>query len=218
MFVATSSNQVPSLEDWSRSCDTVTTVTPQLVSHLLWTLRFIDGLALVFRHRVSGGTERHVPKTLGQGESSTVAIPRGGLGGPCPPDFCLPPRFFLNLNFKFVWLTYTADNFFFIYNYLKSCVWLLLVAITLPVTSASHERSFSKRKLVKIFPRNSMTSERLGETDLISDERYELKNIFRWFCWWIDSRHDNRRIEFNWGDDDIKFQCRLERNAHLQRG
>jgi len=56
---------------------------------------------------------------------------------------------------------------------------LLLVAITLPVTSASHERSFSKRKLVKIFPRNSMTSERLGETDLISDERYELKNIFR---------------------------------------
>ena len=34
-------------------------------------------------------------------------------------------------------------NNFFIYNYL-SCVWL---AVTLPVTSASYERSFSKMKL-----------------------------------------------------------------------
>ena len=30
-----------------------------------------------------------------------------------------------------------------------------------------------------------MTSERLGNTDLLSVERYELRNIFRWFYWWI---------------------------------
>jgi len=30
-----------------------------------------------------------------------------------------------------------------------------------------------------------MTSERLGNTDLLSGERYELKNRFRWFRWWI---------------------------------
>jgi len=30
-----------------------------------------------------------------------------------------------------------------------------------------------------------MTSERLGNTDLLSVERYELKNTIRWFCWWI---------------------------------
>jgi len=56
--------------------------------------------------------------------------------------------------------------------YLKSCVCLLLVAVTLPATSASCERSFSKLKLVKIIPRNFMTSERLGNTDLLAVERY----------------------------------------------
>jgi len=59
------------------------------------------------------------------------------------------------------------------YDYLKSCVCLLLAA--LPVTSASCEKCFSKMKLVKTFPRNSMTSERLGNIDLLSGERYELK-------------------------------------------
>jgi len=53
---------------------------------------------------------------------------------------------------------------------------MLLVAVTLPVTSDSCERSFLKMKLVKTFPRNSITSKRLGNTDL---ERYELKNRFR---------------------------------------
>jgi len=53
------------------------------------------------------------------------------------------------------------------------------LAVTLFVTSASYERSFAKMKLVKTFPRNSMTSERLGNTDLLSFERYELKNRFR---------------------------------------
>jgi len=41
-----------------------------------------------------------------------VAILKGGLGGPCPPDFCLdsvwPRCFFLNFPFKFVWLTYAG--------------------------------------------------------------------------------------------------------------
>jgi len=48
-----------------------------------------------------------------------------------------------------------------------------------------------------------MISERLGNIDLLSVERYELKNKFKWFRWWIDIRHDNRRIKFHWGDDDI---------------
>jgi len=38
---------------------------------------------------------------------------------------------------------------------------------------------FSKMKLVKTFPRNSMTSGRLSNTYLLSGERYELKNRFR---------------------------------------
>ena len=36
---------------------------------------------------------------------------------------------------------------------------MLLVAVTLPITSASCERSFSKMKFLKKFPRNSMSSE-----------------------------------------------------------
>jgi len=42
--------------------------------------------------------------------------------------------------------TYVARTICIIYNYLKSCVWLLLVAATLPVTSASCERSFTNMK------------------------------------------------------------------------
>ena len=61
---------------------------------------------------------------------------------------------------------YIARNFFIFYSYLKSCVWLLLEAVTLPITSASCERSFSKMKIMKQFPRNSMTSERLGNVDV----------------------------------------------------
>ena len=60
---------------------------------------------------------------------------------------------------------YRSNNFIF-YSYLKSCVWLSLAAVTLSITSASCERSFSKMRLLKKFPRNSMTSERLGNVDL----------------------------------------------------
>jgi len=59
------------------------------------------------------------------------------------------------------------------------------IVATLPVASASCERSFSKTKLVKTFLRNYLTTETLGNTDLLSVERYELKNRFRWFRWWI---------------------------------
>jgi len=69
-------------------------------------------------------------------------------------------------------LLISLEQFIYSYlSYLKSCVWLLLVAVTLPITSPSCERSFSKMKLLKKFPRNSMTSERLGNVDLFSVER-----------------------------------------------
>jgi len=38
---------------------------------------------------------------------------------------------------------------------------------SLPVTSASCESNVSKMKLEKIFPRNSMTSEKLGNIDIL---------------------------------------------------
>jgi len=56
---------------------------------------------------------------------------------------------------------------------------MLLVAVTLPITSASCKSSFSKMTLVKTIPRNFVTSERLGNIDLLSAGRYELKNRFR---------------------------------------
>lgn len=44
---------------------------------------------------------------------------------------------------------------------------LLLLAVTLPVTSASCERSFSKMKIVKTFLRNSMSNNRLSNIALL---------------------------------------------------
>jgi len=61
-----------------------------------------------------------------------------------------------------------------------------------------------------------MTSERLCNTDLVSGERYDLKNRFTvdGFADEFDGRHDNRRIKLQWGDgdDDIKFKHRLCRD------
>jgi len=42
-----------------------------------------------------------------------------------------------------------------------------MMSVTLPVTSASCERSYSKMKLVKMFPSNSMTCENIGNIDLL---------------------------------------------------
>jgi len=69
-----------------------------------------------------------------------------------------------------------------------------VVAVTLPVTSASCERSFSKLKVVKTFPRNSMTSERLGNIDLFLLERVRAeKTDLDDFLDDYDSQDDNRR-------------------------
>jgi len=48
---------------------------------------------------------------------------------------------------------------------------LLLIAVSLIVTSSSGKRSFSKMNLEKVFFRNSRTSERLSNNDLLSVER-----------------------------------------------
>ena len=75
---------------------------------------------------------------------------------------------------------------------------LLLIAVTLPVTSASCERSFSKMKIVKTFLRNSMTSERLSNIALLSIASKRAESIdFDSFVDEFDSRHDNRRIKLH---------------------
>lgn len=75
---------------------------------------------------------------------------------------------------------------------------LLLISVTLPVTSASCERSFSKMKLVKTFLRNSMTSARLSNIALLSIESARAEGIdLDCFVDEFDSRHDNRRIKLH---------------------
>jgi len=97
---------------------------------------------------------------------------------------------------------YIARTIFIFYSYLKSCVWLLVAAVNLPITSALCERSFSKTKLLKAFPRNSMTSKRLGNVDRLSVERVRAEKInLDDFVDEFDSRHDNRRIKLHWVDN-----------------
>jgi len=55
---------------------------------------------------------------------------------------------------------------------------LLLIVVTLPVTKASCERSFSKMKLVKTFLRHSTTSERLSNIVLLSFEKVRAEKIY----------------------------------------
>ena len=75
---------------------------------------------------------------------------------------------------------------------------LLLIAVTLPVTSASCERSFSKMKVVKTFLRNSMSNERLSNIALLSIERARAEDIdLDSFVDEFDSRHENRRIKLH---------------------
>ena len=94
---------------------------------------------------------------------------------------------------------YIARTIFIFYSYLKSSVWLLLVTVTLPITGASCEGSFSKLKLLKIFRIISMTSERLGNVDRPSVERVRAEKIdLDDFVDEFDSRHDNRRIKLHW--------------------
>ena len=75
---------------------------------------------------------------------------------------------------------------------------LLLIAVTLPVTSTSCKRSFSKMKLIKTFLRNSMSNERLSNIALLSIESGRAENInLEDFVDEFDSRHDNRRIKLH---------------------
>ena len=75
---------------------------------------------------------------------------------------------------------------------------LLLITVTLPVTSASCERSFSRMKLVKTFLRNSMTSDGLSNIALLSIESKRVESIdMDSFVDDFDSRHANRRINLH---------------------
>jgi len=59
----------------------------------------------------------------------------------------------------------------------------LRLIVTGSCNSSRHQRfmreKFFINEISENIPRNSMTSERLGNIDLLSVERYELKNIFR---------------------------------------
>ena len=75
---------------------------------------------------------------------------------------------------------------------------LLLISVTLPVTTASCERSFSKMKLVKTYLRNSMCHERLSHLALLSIESTRAESIdLEQFVDEFDSRHDNRCIKLH---------------------
>ena len=76
---------------------------------------------------------------------------------------------------------------------------LLLLAVTLPVTSASCERSFSKMRIVKTFLRNSMSNNRLSNIALLSIESKRAESIdFDNFVDEFDMRYENRRIKLHW--------------------
>jgi len=71
-----------------------------------------------------------------------------------------------------------ARTMFFICSYLKTCIVLLPVAVTLH-QRFMQEKFFKNEINEKIFPKNYVISERLGNMDLLSVKRYKLKNRFR---------------------------------------
>ena len=59
-------------------------------------------------------------------------------------------------------------------------LWIALrVSLTLPVTVASAERSFSKLKLIKTYLRSTMTQERLSGLAVISINHQLANQIFK---------------------------------------
>ena len=75
---------------------------------------------------------------------------------------------------------------------------LLLIALTLPVTSASCERSFSKIISIKTFLRNFMSNDRLSNIALLSIESARAESInLEDFVDEFDSRHDNCGIKLH---------------------
>lgn len=62
-------------------------------------------------------------------------------------------------------------------NILPNLVVALQIFLTLPVTVASNERSFSKLKLIKNYLRSTMSQERLSGLAVLSIEKEETENL-----------------------------------------
>ena len=79
----------------------------------------------------------------------------------------------------------TSLEHFFHFDY-SYCVWLSLAAVTVPVANAACERNFSKIKFEN-FSQKFHDQWKVGQhwSAVLSVKRYELKNRFRWFRWWI---------------------------------
>uniref|UniRef100_A0A3B1JLC4 HAT C-terminal dimerisation domain-containing protein n=1 Tax=Astyanax mexicanus TaxID=7994 RepID=A0A3B1JLC4_ASTMX len=73
---------------------------------------------------------------------------------------------------------------------------LCKVAVSIPVTTASCERSFSTLKLVKTYLRSTMTDERLSNLGVLSIAVKEGKDLeSRRICRSVCKNHKNRRIQ-----------------------
>ena len=69
------------------------------------------------------------------------------------------------------------------------------IAVTIPVTSAAAERSFSALKLIKTYLRNTMADIRLSDLGVIHIERMRSNNIdLDEFVDIFANHHNNRRI------------------------
>ena len=75
---------------------------------------------------------------------------------------------------------------------------LLLIAVTLPLTSGSCERSFLKMKLIGTFLRNLLSNHRLSNIALLSIESARAESInLEDFVDEFDNGHNNRRIKLH---------------------
>ncbi|XP_068114995.1 zinc finger MYM-type protein 1-like [Hyperolius riggenbachi] len=93
-----------------------------------------------------------------------------------------------NIHDLFTFLTPYKDAFFELHK-------LILIALTLPVTSAGCERSFSKLKTIKTYLRNRMANERLSSLAVLAingnrTEELDLDKVVDIFA----KIHQNRRI------------------------
>ena len=73
---------------------------------------------------------------------------------------------------------------------------LLEIVMTISVTSANSERSFSKMKLIKSYLRTKMTQERMSSLMIISMEKELLRQINDQELLFIFSNKKNRRLDF----------------------
>ena len=62
-------------------------------------------------------------------------------------------------------------------NLFPSILMLFRIYLTIPISSASPERSFSCLKRIKSYLRNSMNQERLSDLALLNIEKEEISNI-----------------------------------------